>query len=202
MATIEEIKELRERTGAGVNAVREALDSSKGDLEEAMRYLRKKGVAKADKRKDKQALNGVLGTYVHANNKLVVVVEVACETDFAAKNEVMIEFANQMALQIAAMNAEFITEEDVSEDAKTKLRETAEKDLAGKPEEVKEKIIEGKMQKYFEEVVLLNQPLFTDDSKAVKDLLDELVAKIGEKIEISRFVKVAVADAPTTCNLG
>jgi elongation factor Ts len=201
MVTLEQIKELRTRSGAGVNVVKEALEASNGDVEEAIKYLRKKGVAKSEKRKDKVALNGVLGTYIHSNNRMVAVVEVACETDFAAKSPDVIKFANDLALHIAAVNPIFVSVEDVSEEAKNEIKETAEKELEGKPIEVKEKIIEGKLQKFFDENVLLNQKLFTDETKTVKDYLDELVAKIGEKTEITRFVKISVAEVASKCNI-
>jgi elongation factor Ts len=199
MATLDEIKKLRSETGAGLNAVREALEVAKGDLEEAKKYLRQQGIAKADKRKGKTAANGVLGVYVHSNNRVVTVVEVVCETDFAAKSPDMLKFANDVALQVAAANPEFISTDDVSEEKKSELRDTVEKELEGKPDNVKENILKGKVEKYYSDGVLLKQKLFIDDSKTVEDYLNELIAKIGEKIQIKQFSKFEVAQDVLYC---
>lgn len=196
---MEEIKALRDMTGAGINAVREALAESNGSQEEALKYLRQKGMAKADKRKGNVASNGVLGVYVHGNGRIVTVVEIACETDFAAKSPDMINFANEMALQVTAANPDFISAESVSEEKKAELQDTFEKELEGKPENIKEKIMEGKYEKYYSESVLLNQTSFSDDSKTVSDLLNELVAKVGEKIEIKNFYKFEVTQDVKYC---
>ncbi len=201
MATIEEIKELREMTGAGVNAVREALEVSKGNKEEAMKYLREKGVAKAEKRQEKSAVNGILGTYVHSNKKVVTVVEVNCETDFAANSEDFIKFANDLAVHVAAMNPKFINTESVSKEEIEAIKQTAKEDLEGKPAEVQEKILEGKLTKHYQDIVLVKQNLFQDDSKTVEDYKNELVAKIGEKIEIKSFNKFEVSVAPVSCSV-
>lgn len=198
---IEQIKKLREMTGAGVNAVREAIRETNGSEEEALKYLRQKGIAKADKRKDKSASEGLYGTYIHGNRKVVVVVEVNCETDFAAKSEDMIKFANDVALHIAAVSPKFISPDNIDEKTLEAERDTYMKDLEGKPEEVKEKILEGKMQKFYEQSVLLHQKLFSDDSKTVQDYLNDMVTKIGEKIEISNFTKYEIAQAPSSCNV-
>lgn len=198
MATLEQIKELRTRTGAGVNAVREAIEVSGGDMQKAVQYLREKGMAKADKRKGKVAEQGVLGVYVHSNSKLVTVVEVACETDFAAKSEDLMKFANDLALHIAATSPKFISEADVSQEYIDGETATMKQDLEGKPEEVQQKIMAGKLEKVYSDVVLLKQKLFTDDSKTVADYLNEMLAKIGEKIEITRFYKFQVAEATVT----
>ncbi|GAB4286114.1 MAG: translation elongation factor Ts [Candidatus Dojkabacteria bacterium] len=201
MATLDEIKRLRSMTGAGISAVKEALDSSGGDEKKALQYLRQKGMAKADKRKDNVAANGILGVYVHTNNRVVTVVEVDCETDFAAKSPDMQKFANDIALQIAAANPEFINIESVSDEKKSEIMDTAEKDLEGKPDNVKESIIKGKLDKYFKDAVLMEQVLFVDDTKTVKDYLNELVAKIGEKIVIRNFYKFQVAQDVKYCSL-
>ncbi|MCA9380763.1 elongation factor Ts, partial [Candidatus Dojkabacteria bacterium] len=149
MATMEEIKNLRNETGAGINAVREALKESNGDMEAAKKYLRQKGVAKAEKRKDRTAANGVLGVYIHGNGKVVTVVEVSCETDFAAKSPDMKKFADDLALQVAAANPEFITVDGVSKEKIAELNDTFTKELEGKPENIKENILKGKMEKYY-----------------------------------------------------
>ncbi len=199
MASMEEIKSLRNETGAGINAVREALEVSKGDIEEAKKFLRQKGVAKADKRKDKTAANGILGVYIHSNNRVVTVVEVGCETDFAAKSPDMTKFANDLALQVAAANPEFLNVEGVSEKKLTELKDTFEKELEGKPDNIKENIMNGKMEKYYAESVLMKQKLFVDEDRTVEDYLNEMVTKIGEKIEVRSFSKFEVAQDVQYC---
>lgn len=198
---MEEIKNLRNETGAGINAVREALEASKGNLEEAKKYLRQKGIAKAEKRKDRTAANGTLGVYTHSNNRVVTVVEVSCETDFAAKSPDMQKFANDLALQVAAANPEFLTIENVSKEKISELNDTFEKELEGKPDNVKENILKGKMEKYYQVAVLTKQPLFADDSKTVEDYLNEMTSKIGEKIEIKSFSKFEVAQDVQYCSI-
>ena len=194
MATIEEIKELRKLTGAGVNAVREALDASNGNFDEAVKYLRSKGMAKAEKRKGKVAENGILGTYVHSNSRFMVVVEVACETDFAAKSEDMVKFANGLALHIAAVNPKYVNVESIDKDILASEMAAAEQGLDGKPENIKKTIIDGKLEKFYKETVLLKQNYFEDESKTVEDLLNEMLAKIGEKIEVTYFYKFSVGE--------
>lgn len=194
MATIEEIKELRKLTGAGVNAVREALDASNGNFDEAVKYLRSKGMAKAEKRKGKVAENGILGTYVHSNSRFMVVVEVACETDFAAKSEDMVKFANGLALHIAAVNPKYVNVESIGKDVLATELAAAEQGLDGKPENIRKTIIDGKLEKFYKDTVLLKQNYFEDESKTVEDLLNEMLAKIGEKIEVTYFYKFSVGE--------
>lgn len=201
MATLEQIKKLRDQTGAGVNAIKEALDKSNGDEQEAMKILREKGVAKADKRKDRIAANGTLGVYIHNNNRIVVVVEVNCETDFAAKSDDMKKFANDLAVHIAASNPKYISVESIDQDFLNAEKETYKKDLEGKPEEVQQKILDGKLQKFYEDSVLTHQKFFLDDSKTVQDYLNELVAKVGEKIQITMFSRFEVAQDVQQCRL-
>lgn len=194
MATIQEIKELRALTGAGVNAVREALEATNGNVDESIKYLRSKGMAKAEKRKGKVAEHGILGTYVHSNSKFVVVVEVACETDFAAKSEDMVKFAKDLALHIAAVNPKYVNVDSIDKDVLEREKAAAEEGLEGKPENIKQTIIDGKLEKFYKENVLLKQNFFSDESKKVEDLLNEMLAKIGEKIEITYFYKFAVGE--------
>ncbi len=196
MISIEQIKELRERTGAGVGSVREALESTNGDVEAAIKYLREKGIAKGEKRKDKVASNGILGTYIHNNNKLVVVVEVACETDFAANGEDMKKFARDLAIHIAAVNPKYVSVEAVDAETLKTEKEAAEQGLEGKPENIKESIIQGKLDKFFKETVLLKQSFFVDESRTVEDALNDMISKIGEKIQITQFYKVQVSQNP------
>lgn len=195
MISLEQIKELRALSGAGVNNVKEALEASNGNMEEAIKYLREKGMAKADKRKDKVAANGVLGTYVHANNKVVVVVELACETDFAAKSPDMLAFANKLALHIAAMSPKYISENDIPADYIETEKKAMEDELFGKPDEVKEKIIAGKLEKMYKDMVLLHQPLFGEDDTSVADALNQVIIKVGEKTLVTQFHKFVVSES-------
>lgn len=194
MATINEIKELRKLTGAGVNSVREALEASNGNFDEAVKYLRSKGMAKAEKRKGKVAENGILGTYIHSNSRFVVVVEVACETDFAAKSEDMVKFANGLALHIAAVNPKYVSVEAIDKDTLATELTAAEQGLDDKPENIRKTIIDGKLEKFYKENVLTKQNFFEDETKTVEDMLNEMVAKIGEKIEITYFYKFSVGE--------
>lgn len=194
MVTIDQIKELRNITGAGVGAVREALETTNGDINEAIKYLRAKGLAKAGKRKGKVAEHGVIGTYVHTNRRFVVVVEVACETDFAAKSEDMIKFANDLAVHIAAVNPKYISIQSIDKDTLASELTAAEAGLDDKPDQIRKTIIDGKLEKFYKEVVLLKQDLFTDETKTVEDYQNEMVAKIGEKIEITQFYKFQVGE--------
>lgn len=194
MSNLEKIKELREMTGAGVNAIIEALNATQGDIDKSVVYLRTKGLAKAEKRKANIASNGLLGYYFHTNRKLITVVEVFCETDFAANSKDMIDFANRLALNVAAMNPRFISLESIPVEDLQKEIEINSKDLEGKPKEIKEKILEGRMKKYYEENVFVFQRLFDDETKTVQDLINEMVSKIGEKIVISRFFVIRLGE--------
>ena len=196
MISIEQIKELRERTGAGVGSVREALEATNGDLDAAIKYLREKGIAKAEKRKDRVATNGILGTYIHNNNKLVVVVEVACETDFAANSEDMGKFAKDLAIHIAAVSPKYVSVEAVDEETLNTEKEAAQQGLEGKPENIKASIVQGKLDKFFKETVLLKQSFFVDEARTVEDALNDMISKIGEKIQITQFYKVQVSQNP------
>lgn len=193
MITLDQVKQLREMTGAGLNAVKEALEQANGNQDEAIKILRQKGVAKADKRKERVASNGIIGTYIHPTNRVVIVVEVDCETDFAANSDDMKKFANDMAVQVAAMSPKYIRVEDIESQLIDAEKEVYMKELEGKPENIQETILSGKLEKFYKEIVLLKQDLFVDDSKTVKDYLDEMVAKIGEKIEIVQFARFEVA---------
>jgi elongation factor Ts len=199
--TIEQIKELRGRTGAGVNAVKEALEQANGDLEKAIEFLREKGIAKANKRAGKEATNGILGTYIHPDNRLVAIVEIACETDFAAKSDAMKEFAKNIALHIAAVGSEYLNVEDIPAEVLEKEKALYQKDVEGKPAEIAEKILDGKLRKFYEQTVLTYQPYFKDESKTIQDYMNEMVAQIGEKMRFSRFVRLQIAKPTNSCNL-
>ena len=188
--TIDQIKELRQATGAGISVVKEALEFSKGDREKALQYLREKGILKSSKRSHKIASNGVIGMYFHTNKKFLVSVDVLCETDFAAKTQDLVEFANKVALNIAAYNPLYISVKDIPEADIQKEKSIFYSELEGKPESIKESIVEGKLDKFYSENVLLFQPLINSENITVQDYLNETVAKIGEKIVISRFIVI------------
>ncbi|MBD3279928.1 translation elongation factor Ts [Candidatus Dojkabacteria bacterium] len=199
--SLKQIKELRKRTGVGIQNVKEALEESDGDIEKAVVYLRKKGIAKAAKRAGKAAENGFIAHYIHGGGQIGVLVELNSETDFAARNERFQELAHDIAMHIAANNPEYISIEDIPEEELDKEKKVYAKDLEGKPENVKEKILEGKLSKHYQEVVLLEQPFLKDDSKKVKDLLNEAVAAIGEKVEIGRYARFEISAPANGCGL-
>jgi elongation factor Ts len=189
--TLEMIKDLRTKTGAGVGIVKEALEKNDGNVEKALVYLREKGLAKAVKRADKRANNGYISSYIHGDGTMGVMVELNSETDFASRNVKFRELAHEIALQIAANNPEYISIENIPADIMTRERDLAMKDLdAKKPEAIKEKIIEGKLQKFYEDFVLLEQRYFKDETKRIKYLINENVASLGEKIEVGRFCRI------------
>lgn len=194
--SIELIKELRERTGAGVLDIKKALEKTGGDVEEAVEELRKMGAAKAAKKLDRTAKEGLVYAYVHPGNRVGVLVEVNCETDFVARTEDFKNFVHEVALQIAAMRPIAVRREDIPPQVIEKEKEIAREQFkdSGKPEQVVEKIVEGKLQTFFKEKVLLEQDYIRDTSKTVQDLLVDLVAKIGENVVIRRFCRFELGE--------
>jgi elongation factor Ts len=190
------VKELREKTGTGMMDCKEALAASDGDMTKALEFLRKKGLATAQKRAGRATSEGTIAAYIHLGGKLGVMVEVNSETDFVAKNEQFQEFAKNIAMHIAASNPLAIRPEDVSAEIVAKEREIydAQAKETGKPEKVIEKIVEGKLKKFFEDNCLLQQPYVRNPDITVADLLNDLIAKIGENISIRRFVRFQVGD--------
>jgi len=191
MSTLEQIKKLREMTGAGIVEVKKALDESKGDEEKAIEALRKSGQSKALKKADRCASEGIIGMYVHSNQKIAAMVKVLCETDFVARNEDFQAFAGDIAMHITATDPQCIRPQDVDADFVAKEREiwTEQLKSEGKPEDIIKKILEGKEQKLRAQSALLSQPFVKDPDKTVEDLMNELVVKIGEKIEIGEFAR-------------
>ncbi|WDN87350.1 elongation factor Ts [Desulfosarcina sp. BuS5] len=185
------VKQLREKTGAGMMDCKEALTECGGDVSKAVDFLRKKGLATAAKRAGRSMSEGVIASYIHMGGKLGTLVEVNCETDFVAKNEDFLEFAKNIAMHIAATNPVGIRPEDVPEDVINKEKEIyrAQALETGKPENILDKIAEGKLNKFFKENCLLSQPYVRDPNMAVSDLINEMIAKIGENITIKRFVR-------------
>jgi elongation factor Ts len=191
------VKQLREKTGAGMMDCKKALLEVKGDMDKALEFLRKKGLATAQKRAGRAMTEGTIQAYIHMTGKLGVMVEVNCETDFVAKNEDFQEFAKNIAMHIAASNPLGIKPEDIPEE----IIEN-EKDIyraqaldMGKPENILDKIVEGKLKKFYQENCLLNQPFVRDPDISIADLTNELIAKIGENITIKRFVRYQIGES-------
>jgi elongation factor Ts len=188
------VKELREKTGAGIMDCKEALVTSNGDLEKAIDFLRKKGLATAAKRAGRATSEGSIQSYIHMGGKIGVMVEVACETDFVAKTDDFVEFARNLAMHIAATNPVAIKSEDVSESIIAREMEIYRSQAleTGKPEKMIEKIVEGKLGKFYKENCLIDQVYVRDPDKTIYDYLNEMIAKTGEKIEIKRFARFQV----------
>jgi elongation factor Ts len=188
--TTDIVKELRDKTGVSVMQCRKALEEAGGDLEKAVVILRKHSAASAEKKADRALGAGAIGTYVH-DGGIGAMVLLSSETDFVAKNPEFGALAKEIAMQVAATNPAYLSENDIAEDAKKAAVAVFEKEVEGKPEEMKEKILDGKLASYFQDQVLLNQPYIKDDSKKVKDLIAEATQKFGERVEITKFVRLS-----------
>jgi len=188
------IKEMREKTGAGVMEIKRALSESSGNEKEAIDILRKSGQKIAAKKQDRQTAQGLIGSYIHSNGRVAALVEVGCETDFVARNKEFRELAHDLAMQVAATNPSYLKPEDVPEKVLEKEKEIGRECLKkeGKPKEIIERIIQGKMNKFYEEVCLLKQPFIKDEKKTVEQLVAEKIAKLGENIQIKRFVYFSI----------
>lgn len=191
------IKELRDKTNAGIMDCKMALQESQGDMEEAIAYLRKKGLAIAMKRAGRAMTEGLIQAYIHAGNKIGVMVEVDCETDFVAKTEQFQEFAKNIAMHIAAANPLYLRREDVPPEVLEKEREIyrAQAIEAGKPEKVLDKIVEGRVEKYYGEACLLEQNYVRDPNLKIQDVLNDLIAKTGENVSLRRFTRYHLGEA-------
>jgi elongation factor Ts len=191
----QEVKELRDKTGAGMMDCKEALVEADGDQEKAQVLLREKGKAAAEKKRSRTANEGVISHYVHGDNKIGVLVELNCETDFVARNEDFQELGTEIAMQIAAMDPLVVRREDLSEEIIERERSIYAKHAADKPDHIVEKIVDGKMEKFFSKVCLLEQEYIRDSSKTIRDLIDEMVGVVGEKLKVSRFVRMELGGA-------
>ncbi|MEI6462639.1 MAG: elongation factor Ts [bacterium] len=189
------IKQLREKSGVGFADCKVALEEANGDLEKAYEILRKKGMAKLAKRSDKETNAGYVGTYVHHNGQLVGIAVVTTETDFVSRDESFQTFAKEMAMQVASQNPEYINIEDVPAERVAKEKEIymAEVEKTGKPKAIAEKIASGKLSKFYEEVVLMEQPWVKDPSKKIKDVYNEILAKLGEKILVRNIYRITIS---------
>ena len=192
-----EVKALRDRTGAGMMDCKGALQETGGDMEKAIDLLRSKGAAKAAKRAERKASEGTIGTYIHHNHKVGVMIELNSETDFVAKNPEFKELARDLAMHIAstaplAVSSADIPAADVERERQVYMAQVAEE---GKPENIRAKIVEGKLQKWFKDSTLLEQPFVKDPERTIKDLIDGISAKTGEKVSVARFVRFQVGQS-------
>lgn len=194
--TAEQVRELRERTGAGLMDCKRALESCSGDMTAAIETLRKHGIDMAAKRESKAAKQGIVEAYVHAGGKIGVLVEVNCETDFVARTEDFTQFARDVAMQVAAQHPQYLVREDVPETVVEKEKEIYREQMANekKPPQVIEKIVEGKLQKYYKETCLMEQAFIKDPDKSMETLRKELAGKLGENIQVRRFVRFQLGE--------
>jgi elongation factor Ts len=190
------IKDLRERTGAGMSDCKKALTEVAGDMDKAIDYLRTKGLAKAAKKAGREATEGSVVSYIHAGGRIGVLVEINCETDFVARNEDFQAFTRDVAMQIAAMGPQFVRKDEVSDDVVAREREVllAKAKESGKPEAVVAKMVDGQISKWMKEICLLDQPFVKDNDKTIEQLQQELIAKIGENIKVRRFVRYELGE--------
>lgn len=195
--TAAQIKELRDATGVGFLDCRTALEEANGDFEKAVDFLRERGLAKAAKRADREASEGVLDLYDHGNGRVGVMVEVNCETDFVARSDSFRTFAHDISLQIAAASPRWVVEDDIPQEVLDHEAEIARNRALeeGKPEQILDRIIEGRLGKFKEEVVLMMQPFIKDEDKTIEQYLHETIASIGENIVIRRFVRWEIGES-------
>jgi elongation factor Ts len=191
------VKELRERTSAGFSDCRAALLEAGGDIEKAIIVLRKKGQVAAQKKAQRQATEGLVGSYIHAGGKIGVIVEVNCESDFVARTEAFQKLCHDVAMHVAALNPLYVRREEVTQEMLEKVRENYREQAraTGKPDDVIEKIVAGKMEKFYEENCLYEQHFIKDESLTVQELIHQAVAKLGENISVRRFVRLKVGES-------
>lgn len=194
--TLDMVKELRERTGAGMLDCKHALEAAQGDLQKAAELLRKKGFAIAAKKAGRVAREGVIDAYVHPGERLAALIELNCETDFVARTEEFRRLAHDIAMQVVATDPKYITSESIPEEVLEAQRETLRQQMRsqGKPEHLLDRIVQGMMKRYYDEVCLLQQPFIKDDKRSVGDIITEKVAQLGENIVVSRFVRFQLGD--------
>lgn len=201
-STLAQVKELRERTGAGVVDCQKALAESRGDVEKAIVFLREKGLAAAAKRAGRTAAQGLVNAYIHGGGKIGVLVEVNCETDFVARTDEFQRLAKDIAMQVAATNPRYVRRNEVSEAERERERGIyrAQTVQSGKPAAVVERIVEGKLEKFYSEACLLEQPFIRDPAKTVEQLVKDAVARTGENIVVRRFARFQIGEAETTAD--
>lgn len=194
--TADMVKTLREKTSAGVMDCKEALTKAEGDIEKAISCLREKGKARAAQKAGRATKDGIVGAYIHPGSKLGVLLEVNCETDFVARTQEFKTLVKELAMQIAASNPLVLKREDLPQETVDKEKEIYRNQALneGKKEEIVERIVNGRIEKFYREVCLLEQPYIKDEDKKIQDLLDEFIAKLGENISISRFVRFRLGE--------
>ncbi len=194
--SIDIVKELREKTGISIMECKRALEEAKGDIKKAEEILRIKGYQKAQSKLGREANQGTIGAYVHSNGKIGVLVEVACETDFVARNPEFLTLVKDLAMHIAALNPRWVSDDKIPDEIIEKEKEIYRIQLkdSGKPENIIEKIVDGKLKKFYEEVCLLDQPFVKDDKLKVRDLIMSYIHKFGENIVVKRFVRFQLGE--------
>ena len=191
------VKDLRDKTGAGMMDCKKALNETDGNVEKALEWLRKKGIASAEKKSGRVAAEGSIGSYIHTGSRVGVLLELNCETDFVARGDIFQTLLKDVSMQVAACpNVEYVTIDEIPMDVvdKEKQIEMGRDDLSGKPENIKEKIVEGRISKRLNELVLLSQPYIKDSSLTVEDLVKQAAAKIGENIKVRRFTRYTLGE--------
>jgi elongation factor Ts len=194
--TAELVKTLREKTGVGLMDCKEALKISNGDMDKAVDHLREKGLARAQKRAGRAATEGTVAVYIHMGGKIATMVEINCETDFVAKTDQFQTFSKDVAMQVTAANPSYVKREDVPEEVREKEKNIyrIQAKEAGKPEKILDKIADGKLEKFYQEVCLLEQPFIKNPDISIKDLLEDLISKMGENIVVRRFVRYQLGE--------
>ncbi len=191
---LEKIKILRNETGAPIGLCKEALEATKGNLEEAKKYIVRKGESLLEKKGEKETKIGIIEGYIHFNGRVGALVEMRAETDFVARSEEFKKLAHEIALQVATMNPLYLSKETIPEEIIEAKKKEFREELKDKPLEIQEKIIQGKLEKWYEEVCLLEQRYFKDESLKIKDLIHKSANQFGEKIELKRFVRLSIND--------
>ena len=191
------VKDLRDKTGAGMMDCKKALNETDGNVEKALEWLRKKGIASAEKKSGRVAAEGSIGSYIHTGSRVGVLLELNCETDFVARGDIFQSLLKDVSMQVAACpNVEYVSIDEIPSDVveKEKQIEMGRDDLSGKPENIKEKIVEGRIAKRLNELVLLSQPYIKDSALTVEDLVKQAAAKIGENIKVRRFTRYTLGE--------
>ena len=191
------VKDLRDKTGAGMMDCKKALNETEGNLDKALEWLRKKGIASAEKKSGRVAAEGSIGSYIHTGSRVGVLLELNCETDFVARGDIFQSLLKDVSMQVAACpNVEYVSIDEIPKDVveKEKQIEMGRDDLSGKPEQIKEKIVQGRIAKRLNELVLLSQPYIKDSSLTVEDLVKQAAAKIGENIKVRRFTRYTLGE--------
>ncbi len=190
------VKKLREKTSIGIMECKDALNEANGDFDKAIDILRKRGYEKAKSKSSRVTKQGIIASYIHANLKIGVLLELGCETDFVAKNEDFLALAKEITLQIAAMNPTYVSSNEIPEDELEKEKEIYREQLkkSGKPDNIVDKIVEGKLNKFYSDVCLLDQKFFKDEKKSMENLITETIHKIGENIVVKRFIRYQLGE--------